>query len=156
MRAITVRQPWAWAIAAGHKLVENRSAGFPATYRGPLLIHASKAWSKRGGTDPRIKGRWHGLRLGSDLDAVDFRDRLGVVLALAELTDAHPDTGCCRPWGESEYVGSDQQLHRGVLHLLLEDVRRLPEPVPCRGALGLWTPPADVLAVVSDQLGQVR
>ena len=41
MKAITVRQPWAWAIATGLKSVENRT--WRARYRGPLVIHAGKA-----------------------------------------------------------------------------------------------------------------
>jgi hypothetical protein len=38
MMALTVRQPWAWAIVAGYKDVENRSRR--TNFRGPLLIHA--------------------------------------------------------------------------------------------------------------------
>lgn len=34
---------------------------------------------------------------------------------------------------------------------VLRNVRALPEPVPCRGRHGLWTPPADVLAQVEAQ-----
>lgn len=34
---------------------------------------------------------------------------------------------------------------------ILADVRPLPEPVPCRGAQGLWTVPADIEAAVLDQ-----
>jgi hypothetical protein len=42
MRALSIRQPWAWAILAMGKDVENR--GWSTDYRGPLLIHASKRW----------------------------------------------------------------------------------------------------------------
>lgn len=38
MRALTIHGPWAWAIAAGHKTVENRS--WTTNYRGTLAIHA--------------------------------------------------------------------------------------------------------------------
>lgn len=38
MRAITVQQPWAWAIAERHKPIENR--GQNVTYRGEVAIHA--------------------------------------------------------------------------------------------------------------------
>lgn len=135
------------------KTVENRSAGFPAIYRGTLLIHASKSWSRRGGDDERVKSLWvEGATWGlvGALRADDFP--VGVVLAVAELVDVHPDSNCCRPWGESEYVGSDQRLHRGVVHLLLEDVHRLPKPIACRGALGLWTPAPAVEAQVRSQV----
>ena len=40
VRAITIRQPWADAVATGAKLRENRGARFPAGYRGPILVHA--------------------------------------------------------------------------------------------------------------------
>src|SRR5258707_9619527 len=39
MKALSIRQPWAWLIVTGHKDVENRT--WTTKYRGPLLIHAS-------------------------------------------------------------------------------------------------------------------
>ncbi|EGZ6857670.1 ASCH domain-containing protein [Cronobacter sakazakii] len=46
MKALSIRQPWAWLIANGYKDIENRS--WRTNYRGPVLIHASAAmptWS---------------------------------------------------------------------------------------------------------------
>lgn len=37
---------------------------------------------------------------------------------------------------------------RGRYVWLLENVRRLEEPVPCKGALGLWTVPEEIAEVV--------
>jgi hypothetical protein len=45
MKAISIQQPWAWAIFHG-KTVENRSWG--TDYRGELLIHASSKFDKKG------------------------------------------------------------------------------------------------------------
>ena len=43
MRAISVRQPWAWLLLHKGKDVENRSWALPARYVGdPLLLHAGK------------------------------------------------------------------------------------------------------------------
>jgi len=39
--AISVRQPWAWAIIYAGKDIENRSRA--TSVRGPIAIHASKA-----------------------------------------------------------------------------------------------------------------
>lgn len=39
-RALSVRQPWAWAICRGWKDVENRT--WPSRFRGPLHIHACR------------------------------------------------------------------------------------------------------------------
>lgn len=41
MKALSVRQPWAWHIAEGRKTIECRTWG--TGYRGPLLICASAA-----------------------------------------------------------------------------------------------------------------
>ncbi len=42
MKALSVRQPFAWAIVHGGKDVENRS--WATSYRGPVLIHAGMRW----------------------------------------------------------------------------------------------------------------
>jgi len=39
MKAIAVRQPYAWLIVNGYKDIENRT--WSTKHRGPLLIHAS-------------------------------------------------------------------------------------------------------------------
>jgi hypothetical protein len=46
MKALSVKQPWAWAIIHAGKDVENRT--WTTNYRGPLLIHASKTFDKGG------------------------------------------------------------------------------------------------------------
>ena len=46
MKAISVRNPWAWLIVHGHKDIENRRWNSP--YRGRLLIHASKTFDLEG------------------------------------------------------------------------------------------------------------
>ncbi|MBE9001406.1 ASCH domain-containing protein [Nostoc sp. LEGE 12447] len=45
MKAISVRQPWAWAIIYALKDIENR--GWPIHYRGDILIHAAKTCTKK-------------------------------------------------------------------------------------------------------------
>jgi len=44
MRALSIHQPWAWFIVTGFKPIENRDRRL--SHRGPLLIHASKAWDE--------------------------------------------------------------------------------------------------------------
>jgi len=45
MKALSFKQPWAWAIFNG-KPVDNRSRR--TNYRGPLLIHASQTFDEQG------------------------------------------------------------------------------------------------------------
>lgn len=115
MKALTVWQPWAACIASGVKTVENRPQ--PFRYRGPLAIHAGLHRDRHAERIPLVRA------VVGDPATLPT----GVVVAVAELVDAHPDTGCCRPWGEP-----------GAHHLLLANVRRLPRPIPVRGQRGLW------------------
>lgn len=146
MKALTVQQPWAWAILHG-KDIENRTQLWK--YRGPLAIHAGARESERGFFDARIitaaqesdsvgPGSFYGTNLPT---ALTFSAILGVV----DLVDCHPDAGCCQPWGEQSYVEHGGRERRRITHLVLENPRELAVPIPCKGALGLWTPPADVL-----------
>lgn len=145
MKAITVRHPWCWAIAVGVKDVENRQAGFPRHHRGPTLIHAAKGWSTRGLTDPRILAA--ARRLGASLDDLPR----GVVVAVAHLTDVHrSEPGCCdSEWAEERYTINGGKVIEPVAHLVLERVEPIADPIPCRGALGLWTPPPHVAALAA-------
>lgn len=44
MKAISIRQPWAWLIVNGYKDIENRT--WDTKYRGMVLIHASKGMTR--------------------------------------------------------------------------------------------------------------
>ncbi|MFG1846716.1 ASCH domain-containing protein [Micromonospora carbonacea] len=144
VRAITIREPWASAIATGAKTVENRASG--TAYRGPVFIHTSQRVDLPACNNNLVRqalwGRTDFTDKVIDYIAADFT--LGVIIAVADLVDVHdadtiptltgePGT-CCEPWG--------QRLHgiRTAKHLVLANVRRLRNPVPARGALGLWTP----------------
>ena len=144
MRAITVRQPYARAIAIGRKTVENR--GRHAGYRGEIAIHAARTVHRVGDRDSRI------IQLfGKD---ASIGVPLGAIVAVADLVDCHQayvlhptDASCCWPWGDQSFNGGS------AFHLVLRDVRMLPEPVPCRGALPIgWTVSADVEEQVRPQL----
>lgn len=137
LRALTIYQPWAWAIAAGHKTIENRPG--PAwSYRGPLAIHAGKQGDVNGWVDPRVRDAIAAYGMSGPDPA--FLEARMAVLAVVDLVDVHRmDAGCCASvW---------RQTHGGV-HLVLDNARALPVPVPCRGAQGLWFLPADVETAV--------
>ncbi|OMC46878.1 hypothetical protein A5742_25435 [Mycolicibacterium fortuitum] len=146
MKALTVQQPWAWAIVHGGKLIENRTQLW--SYRGPLAIHAGARWSDRGALSTLVQGavmREDGSASLTYGRLQAHRFTFGAIIGVAELVDCHPDAGCCKPWGESAYVEHGGRERRRITHLVLENPRPLPEPIPCKGALGLWTPPADIL-----------
>lgn len=156
MKALTVKQPWAWAIAHGQKDVENRR--WTTSYRGLLAIHAGAAWDEGGGWDRRViqavlhygqpAGHFdpplkvEGFTHSGDPIALlrePHRFVPGAVIAVADLIDVTRDD----PSGWAE---PDQ------FHWRLANVRRLDQPIPAKGALGLWTLPYEIEAAVHGQL----
>lgn len=115
MKALTVRQPWAWLIVNGYKPVENRT--WATTYRGPVLIHAAASLA-----DPQSLMDCYALceTLGIELpDEVDCGGIVGQV-QLIDCVKEHPS-----PW------------FSGPVGWLLSD----PQPLPFRaykGRLGLF------------------
>lgn len=151
LRALTIRQPWAEAVADGHKPTENRSQGFPKRHRGLVLIHAAKGWSVRGQRDERVREHY---RIG---DFVRMHYQLGAVLAVADLVDVHPAAGCCAPWGEETYPPANPEARPPgiVTHLTFDHPVRLPHAIPARGALGLWRPDDDLTLEVAHALASL-
>ncbi len=120
MKALTIRQPWAWLICHSGKRIENR--GWAPAYRGPLLIHAGKACTTVEVDDARAFLRQRGLPVPSLAEIA--RAPLGAVVAEAELVDVVRESE--DPW----FVGP--------VGWVLEGVRVLERPVPARGAQGLF------------------
>jgi hypothetical protein len=79
MKALSIRQPWAWLIVTGYKDVENRS--WRTNYRGPLLIHAARVCAPisldqiEENHGVRIPAQ--GLRRGGIVGVVDLVDVVG-------------------------------------------------------------------------------
>lgn len=116
--------------------MENRSQ--PFGYRGPLAIHAGLGWDPAAEHNPVLLDAWRAWNPSGSVGPIDKRlawFEFGAIIATAELADCHPAVGCCEPWGEPA----------GIHHLVLNNVRPLDTPIPCRGALGLWRPAPDIL-----------
>ncbi|GAA1887657.1 hypothetical protein GCM10009837_06760 [Streptomyces durmitorensis] len=128
MKALTVKQPWADAIAHGAKRTENRT--WTTRYRGPLLIHAAVS-----------EDRHAILPAGQNTARADWPDYRAAIIATAELADIHFADGCCTPWGEPD-----------VYHWQLAGVYALPEPVLTKGRLQLWTPAPAIIHAALDQV----
>ena len=147
MRALTVRQPYADAIAWGQKRIENRTKPLPPKYAGvPVLLHAAK--------DPHASGITAlDLAQITWCDISQWSGTRSAILALIRFKGSHRCADvhwCCKPWGQVETT-----QHPEVWHWEIDHVERLKEPVPASGALSFWTPKDDVLDAVRAQLGQV-
>jgi len=77
MKALSIRQPWAWLIVNGHKDVENRSWARMPRYVGPLLIHASKGCTRA--EYEEAVSYAHGVDPSINVPSLDSLDRGGIV-----------------------------------------------------------------------------
>ncbi|UUW88364.1 hypothetical protein [Pimelobacter simplex] len=140
MKAITIRQPYAGAVALGWKQPENRSRMF--SHRGLTLIHAGQRLADN---YPMVEATFAGAgRTIPNLGVTgDTAWAFGAIIAVGDLYAAHRgcDGSCAPGWAQ-----------RGQVHHLFRDVRLLARPVPADGQLGLWTPEPNVLAAVEEAM----
>lgn len=128
IKAVTVQQPWAYCIAAGHKLVENRT--WVTSYRGPLAIHAGKTVDTA--SIAMVKNMLVELGVVPDVETLvpdPHLKAVGAVVAVVDLVGVCTDSARC-------YCG--QWAGIGFSHWKFENVRPFAEPVPASGKQGLW------------------
>lgn len=155
MKAVTVLQPIASAMIEGAKPIENRKWR-PRTVvedfekrvpvKLPLLIavHAGERWWNPTGAStagPDVDGcaftrqRWPGM---PDVDTMPTRALLGVMRVSAFL-DGDDLAGL-----PVRTLDIDRILRHpwalGPVYWVLDRVWKLPEPIACPGARGLWQP----------------
>lgn len=136
MKALSIRQPWAWLILHGGKDIENREWG--TLYRGELAIQAAK-----------------GMTIDEYQDAVEF-----VASFHPELAARIPAPG---QLVRGAIVGTVQMLDcvtehhsswfQGRYGLVLREPQAWHRPLPARGALGLWEWTPDTLPSIADTVG---
>lgn len=116
MKALSIRQPWAWLIVNGHKDIENRC--WKTHFRGPLLVHASQGMTR----DEYALGAVLAEENGVALPAFGQLERGGIV-GTVEIIDCV--THDPSPWFFGEFG------------FLLKAARPLPF-VPLKGKLGFF------------------
>jgi len=164
LRAITVRQPWAWAIIHGGKDVENRTRNIAGAYRGPVAIHAASADATDAPDSLWMKHATF-YRRSLDLGPDDIWSVRGAVIGVVDLVDVHEDTKC---WdrdlrrladlyrtapgdvralpdnGAGGLIGRVRHCSEWAMgdhhHLVFANPRPLAQPIPAKGRLGLWIP----------------
>ena len=119
-RALSIRQPWVWAILNAGKRIENRPRRF--NYRGPICLHASMTM----GRDEISSYRWCAGDVAAWHSAKAFAREV-LIIGTAEIVD------CIEQ--------SDDPWFFGPFGLVLKNVQPVPF-IPVKGALGLfrWQP----------------
>ncbi len=144
VRALSIQQPWAWAITDLDKRVENRSRA--TSYRGGFWIHTSKQYDNQGEhalisalTDAE----------GEVWDCTDDFDK-GAVVGWADLYD------CCEPGVPFGLPEGSERWTVGRHLYLLRDVIKFAHPVPAKGALGFFKLPPEVEARCQKELKMAK
>jgi len=120
MKALSIRQPWAWLIIHAGKDIENRT--WSTNFRGWFLVHASKGMTH---------DEYEDVAYFLEEDIPDHRIILppfeklerGGIVGMAKL-------GNC-------VTGSDSPWFAGPYGFALDEVRELPFR-ECKGALGFF------------------
>lgn len=123
--ALSVRQPWAWAILHGGKVIENRSAGSIRAGKmdcRTIALHAASAMTE----DEYKWGAWRLAQHGQTCPRPDALPR-GAIIGQVDVVDIISES-------DSEWFG-------GQMGLVLENPVAC-TPIPCTGALGYfeWQP----------------
>lgn len=146
MRAITLHRPWPWAIFSLDKCVENRSWKPPADLIGQrIAIHAGRRFDDAGaGFIIGLGHRVAGISKALDQGIIGTATVVGVIKR-AERDSSHVIGRMALlagSWGQVS-PKSASRWFVGDYGWLLDDRRALPEPIPCKGAQGVWRLPAE-------------
>lgn len=153
MKAISLWQPWAQAIALGSKTIETRS--WSTAHRGLLAIHASK---RRVVTDLiflQSQAKWRAaLQLNGDVKIWDDLP-FGAIVAICDLVDCKRtddftvgDLHTLKPSPLAIYTYTERGLGDfapGRFGWVLQNVRILPEPIPYKGQQGFFNVPDELI-----------
>lgn len=135
MKAISLWQPWASAMALGWKRNETRH--WRTSYRGPLLIHAAK----------KIIG-WPSMEIQSLFDGTAFQPSdlpLGVLLCRVDLIDCKEIFLNNRPSGIERILGD---YTPGRFMWITENLKIF-NPILFRGSQGFFDVPEKLLTLVA-------
>ncbi|MBK1884659.1 ASCH domain-containing protein [Luteolibacter pohnpeiensis] len=116
MKALSIRQPWAWLIVNGHKDIENRQ--WRTHYRGKILVHAAKKMTR----EEHAVAAAMAAEQGVTIPAYDDLERGGIVgeVEIVDCVDVDPSPWFIGQWG-----------------FVLKDAK--PQPLmPCNGKLGFF------------------
>lgn len=126
MKAITIRQPWAWAIIYAGKDIENRS--WKTNLRGRIAIHAGAGMTRA----EYEEGCKSILRRKPKIKIPAYEDMVrSAIVGTVEIVD-------CVEKSNSTW------LAKGSIGFVLKRPRKLSEPIPCKGALKFWDIPKSI------------
>jgi hypothetical protein len=160
-----MKQPWAWAIVEAGKWIENRSWEPPDALLGEVFaIHAGLKKPSTELVEEALECASEDGRRIAPPDQFQLGCIIGVATLDGYVTDHDEDdfNECVMAHGDAHEATAmmsraiQSPWFFGPVGFVLTDVRRLVEPVPCKGALGFWELASDVERLVRAQLPSRR
>lgn len=151
MKAITLRHPWPFAIINLGKRIENRTWAPSLRIGEKFAIHGGKFPVQ---PDGMCKGAANLEYFQEIEDTVKDMKNEGLLDGVLKVSISMllRNVGICAVATFGGTVReSDSPWFCGPVGWVMTDVLVLPEPVPCRGAQGLWEVPGDGLAKMRAQ-----
>jgi activating signal cointegrator 1 len=138
MKALSLTQPWATLVAIGAKKIETRS--WSTSYRGPLLIHAAKRFPM-GYRELCFEEPFRSMLLCGGVRCHPESLHLGSLLAVCRLENVISTEAAIRQGLGQRYEREFGDYSVGRFAWFLGGVDRLKDPIPYKGALGLFDVP---------------
>ena len=144
MKALSLRQPWAYIVTHWGKTIENRH--WSTEFRGEFLIHAAKGMEPEEFEDAFQFAvetcRWTLPQRHEFLEGFKKHDRRGGIVGRARLVHVRPR---CQPKGVASLFPCDHPWHiPDQFGFVLDKVEALPF-VPFRGMPGFFDVPDDLV-----------
>lgn len=164
MKAISLWQPWASAMAVGAKTIETRH--WPTLVRGSIAIHAAKRCVKGEILSLLCRGAWQGavvmphiIHPRSEFHVEDLP--YGAIVAVGTLVDCRPiETLTVGELDTRRYSDADPRklypfterafgdYSPGRFGWVFEDVKPLMNPIPFTGKQGFFNVPDELIREV--------
>ena len=118
MKALSIKQPWAWLIANGYKTIETRL--WNTEFRGDLVIAASKGKMKKADEAVFLK------EYPQAADDLEY----GKAVAIVQVIDVQPMV-------KADEIAACCDIYDGAFSWHLDNVRKI-QPFPVKGKLKLY------------------
>lgn len=135
MKALTIKQPWAYLIASGIKDIENRT--WPTKYRGKIFIHAG---ASSAGILPWILSTQQSNFITCNVEKMPPKEMVfSAIIGEVDIVDCvthHPSI-----WAEVNIGGG-----KPICNWVLSNPILYPEPIlNIKGKLSFWEPTKEQL-----------
>ncbi len=138
LKALSLTQPWAELVVLGEKQWETRS--WRTSHRGRIAIHVAKkfpAWA----IELAQHNRYFVNAIKNKPAALNMP--LGFIVGSVEVVAMQSTEELREVLSHKEIAFGDYHAERWAWQLA--DPIMLADPIACRGALGLWNVPSDIV-----------